>query len=108
MELGEVLLESEVEDLESRSRRAQAEIADLAVEAKSKDGLIHLVVGGQGRLHELTLDPRARRLDTAVLAERIVTMVNDALDLARQETADRISAMFPDFPAGEFFGGPSR
>jgi DNA-binding protein YbaB len=108
MELDEVLLESEVKDLESRSRRAQEEIADLAVEAKSKDGLIHLVVGSQGRLHELNLDPRAKRLGTEVLAERIVEMVNDALDLVQQETAVKISAMFPEFPAGEFFGGPSQ
>jgi DNA-binding protein YbaB len=108
MERGKALFESEVQDLESRSRRAQEEIADLAVEAKSKDGLIHLVVGSQGRLHELTIDPRAKRLGTEVLAERIVEMVNDALDLVQQETAAKISAMFPEFPAGEFFGGTSQ
>jgi DNA-binding protein YbaB len=108
MELDRGLLEDEIRDLESRSRRAQEEIADLAVEAKSKDGLIHLIVGSQGRLHELTLDPRVKRLDIDVLAERIVEMVNDAVDLVQQETATKISAMFPDFPAGEFFGGPSQ
>jgi DNA-binding protein YbaB len=108
MEFDRRLLEDEIRDLESRNRRAEEEIADLAVEAKSKDGLIRLVVGSQGRLHELHLDPRAKRLDVDVLAERIVEMVNDALGLVQQETATKISEMFPDFPAGEFFGGPSQ
>jgi hypothetical protein len=30
------------------------------------------------------------------------------MDLLRHETAAKVSAMFPDFPAGEFFGGPSQ
>jgi DNA-binding protein YbaB len=108
MELDKEILESEMRELESRSRQAQDEIAALAVEAKSKDGLIRLVVGSQGRLHELTLDPRVKRLGVEVLAERVVEMVNDALDLLQHETAAKVSTMFPDFPAGEFFGGSSQ
>jgi len=108
MELDKDILESEIGELEARARQAQDEIAALAIEAKSKDGLIEMIVGSQGRLHELRLDPRVKRLEVDVLAERLVGMVNDALDLLQQETATKISAMFPDFPAGEFFGGPAR
>jgi DNA-binding protein YbaB len=108
MELDKGVLEGEISDLESRARKAQEEIAALAIEAKSKDGLIEMIVGSQGRLHELRLDPRVKRLEVDALAERLVEMMNDALDLLQQETADKVSAMFPDFPAGEFFGGPAR
>jgi DNA-binding protein YbaB len=97
-------LETDLRELESRARRAQEEIAALAVEAKSKDGLIGLTLGSHGRLHALTLDPRVKRLDVDVLAERIVEMMNDALDLLQHETATKMSGMYPDFPAGEFFG----
>jgi DNA-binding protein YbaB len=108
MDLDKDILESEISGLESRARQAQEEIAALAIEAKSKDGLIEMIVGSQGRLHELRLDPRVKRLEVDVLAERLVEMVNDALDLLQQETASKISAMFPDFPAGDFFGGPAQ
>jgi DNA-binding protein YbaB len=108
MELDKEMLDREIRGLESRTRQAQDEIAALAIEAKSKDGLIEMVVGSQGRLHELRLDPRVKRLEVDVLAERLVEMANDALDLLQQETANKISALFPDFPAGEFFGGPGQ
>jgi DNA-binding protein YbaB len=107
MELDKEIIESEISGLESRTRQAQEEIAALAIEAKSKDGLIEMIVGSQGRLRELRLDPRVKRLEVDALAERLVEMMNDALDLLQQETASKISAMFPDFPAGEFFGGPA-
>lgn len=89
-------------------RQAQEEIAALAIEAKSKDGLIEMIVGSQGRLHELRLDPRVKRLAVEDLSERLVEMMNDALDLLQQETATKIGATFPDFPAGDFFGGPAQ
>jgi DNA-binding protein YbaB len=108
MDLDKDILESEISGLESRTRQAQEEIAALAIEAKSKDGLIEMIVGSQGRLHELRLDPRVKRLEVDVLAERLVEMMNDALDLLQQETATKISVMFPDFPAGDFFGGPAQ
>jgi DNA-binding protein YbaB len=45
-----------------------------------------------------------KRLDVEVLAERIVAMMNDALDLLQHETATKTRGMFPDFPAGDLFG----
>jgi DNA-binding protein YbaB len=104
VELDKGVLEAELRELESRARQAQEKVAALAVEAKSKDGLIRLTLGSHGRLHALTLDPRVKRLDVEVLAGRIVEMMNDAFDLLQHETATTMSGMYPDFPAGEFFG----
>lgn len=104
MDLDRESLEREVRALESRTREAQEEIETLAVGAKSKDGLIELTVGNPGRVHELTLDPRVKRLDVEDLAGRIVEMMNDALELLRHETADKMSAILPDFPVNEPFG----
>jgi DNA-binding protein YbaB len=108
VEVDRETLEGGLRELQERARRAREELAALVVEAKSKDGLIELTVGGQGRLRALTLDPRVKRLDVDELAERIVAMVNDAVDLLHHETAAKVSAAFPDFPADPPFGGPSR
>ncbi len=104
MELGKEFLESELRELESRARQARDDIAALVVEAKSRDGLIQLSVGSQGRLRELTFDPRVKRLDVQDLAARIVEMMNEAQDLLEQETASKLGAVFPDFPSGDPFG----
>jgi DNA-binding protein YbaB len=108
MERDKGILEGEISGLERRMHQAQEEIATLAIEAKSKDGLIEMIVGSQGRLRELRLDPRVKRLAVEDLSERLVEMMNDALDLLQQETATKISATFPDFPASDFFGGPAQ
>jgi DNA-binding protein YbaB len=99
-------LDGELRDLEERTRRAREELAELAVEAKSKDGLVTVIVGGHGRLHELRLDPRVKRLDVDELAERVVGMTNDALDLLHHETAAKMREVFPDFAADPPFGDP--
>lgn len=108
MEVDRETLDGELRDLEERARQAREELAALVVEAKSKDGLIELTVGGQGRLHALTLDPRVKRLDVDELAERIMGMINDAVDLLHHETAAKMKAAFPDFSADPPFGGTSR
>ncbi|GAA4634457.1 hypothetical protein GCM10023196_076060 [Actinoallomurus vinaceus] len=100
------MLERELRELETRAQQVREELAALVVEAKSKDGLIQLTVGSQGRLHALTFDPRVKRLSVEELAERVVGMMNDALDLLQHETAAKTSAMFPDFTADPPFGGP--
>ncbi|GAB3987941.1 hypothetical protein GCM10029978_108670 [Actinoallomurus acanthiterrae] len=102
------MLERELRKLEARAEQVREELSALAVEAQSKDGLIRLTVGGQGRLHALTFDPRVKRLPVEELAARVVEMMNDALDLLHHETATKTSAMFPDFTADPPPGGPSR
>jgi DNA-binding protein YbaB len=105
MEFDGGMLESELRDLEARTRQAREELSALVVEAKSNDGLIQLTVGSHGRLHALTFDPRVKRLGVEELADRVVGMMNDALDLLQHETAATMSAMFPDFTADPPFGG---
>jgi DNA-binding protein YbaB len=102
------MLERELREVEARARQAREELSALVVEAKSKDGLIELTVGSQGRLHALTFDPRVKRLPVEELAKRVVEMMNDALDLLLHETAAKTSAIFPDFTADPPFGDPSR
>ncbi|MFB9837742.1 YbaB/EbfC family nucleoid-associated protein [Actinoallomurus acaciae] len=104
-------LQTELHALEERSRKVREELSAVAIEAKSNDGLIELTVGGQGRLHALTLDPRVKRLDVEELAERLVGMTNDALDLLQHETAAKMREAFPEFTADPPFGdqeGPWR
>ncbi|MDN3351816.1 YbaB/EbfC family nucleoid-associated protein [Actinomadura sp. DC4] len=105
MEFDRESLERDLRALESRTRETQEELDTLAVGAKSKDGLIELTVVSPGRVHELTLDPRVKRLDIEDLSERIVAMTNDALDLLHEETAAKVGALLPDFSPDELFGG---
>src|SRR2546423_1908907 len=63
------MLERELREVEARARQAREELSALVVEAKSKDGLIELTVGSQGRLHALTFDPRVKRLPVEELAK---------------------------------------
>jgi DNA-binding protein YbaB len=105
VDIGREELEAELRDIQERSRKVREELAALAVEAKSNDGLIELTVAGHGRLHALTLDPRVKRLDVEELAERLLGMVNDALDMLDHETAAKTREVFPDFDAASPFGG---
>jgi DNA-binding protein YbaB len=98
-------LQAELRQIEERAGKIREELSALAIEAKSNDGLIELTVVGQGRLHALTLDPRVKRLDVEELAERIVGMTNDALDLLQHETAAKMREAFPEFTADLPFGG---
>jgi DNA-binding protein YbaB len=108
MEFDKESLEREMGAIESRTRDAQEEIEALAVGAKSKDGLIELTVISPGRVAELTLDPRVKRLAVEDLAERIATMTNDALDLLQEETTAKIGALLPDFSLDDLLGGGRR
>ncbi|MFC4584696.1 YbaB/EbfC family nucleoid-associated protein [Sphaerisporangium corydalis] len=62
------------------------ELADLKGEGESAGGLIGAVVDGGGRIQEVTLDPRAMRMDSRTLAEAVTEAVR-----AAQEDAARAS-----------------
>jgi DNA-binding protein YbaB len=84
---------------ESAARLAgiQAERDALRVVGTSPDELLTATVDGQGRVVDLTIDPRAMRLDSYGLAERLLAAINDGY--ARyEEQAQRL--------VGEAMGDP--
>lgn len=104
---GEVGVEHELEGLRAYSAELSSgfaqlrqnlgelrrELAELAVTAKSPDGLVSATVGCQGQLVELRLDPRIyRRQDSRHLSTVITQTVQDAgAEAARRvrELSDR-------------------
>ncbi len=75
----------------------QAERDALRVNATSPDELVAVTVDGQGRVVGMTIDPRAMRLDSYRLAERLLAAINDGY--ARyDEQAERL--------VGEAMGDP--
>ncbi|WP_103940910.1 YbaB/EbfC family nucleoid-associated protein [Thermomonospora echinospora] len=106
----EDLFGSSLRDLQERMghlEEVQDRIRNLAVTAESEDKLISATVGPGGRLYELKLDPRVRRLETHELAERIVTMVNEATELLQEATAETVQTLMPE-GVGEMFTLPGQ
>ncbi|MFG1704216.1 YbaB/EbfC family nucleoid-associated protein [Nonomuraea sp. M3C6] len=91
--------EADVEQLErilrqggemmTRLRQAQAEMRKVTGSAETSDGLVRAVADGQGGIVRLRLDPRAMRLDHAVLS-RQVTAVLQAAQQDAETRAQRI------------------
>jgi hypothetical protein len=70
------------------ARQVRAELATLVGSGESADGLIHARVTDADGLAALTLNPRAMRLDSAELAERILATVRAAqADLQQRKQA---------------------
>lgn len=71
---------NEIAKMTERAQRLGAELGELTVEEFGANGLIRVVVGPGGRLHELNIDPRAMRLDSEGLAQEIVGAFDAAFD----------------------------
>ena len=84
----------------------QREIAAVKGRGTSDDGLVTAIVGPQGHLVELTIDPRAlRRPDSRTLAEQILSAARRAVDDASGKTAEIVNAVMPADLSLERLGG---
>jgi DNA-binding protein YbaB len=94
---GGQLWATELEEAGRQLRHYQAMSTETTGSAESADGLIAVTVGLYGDVRELTLDPRIyREADSAALAERIRTVLNEAAEAAQQNAVRELSVLFPD------------
>jgi DNA-binding protein YbaB len=74
----------------------QREVAAVRGTGTSDDGLYTAVVGPQGHLVVLTIDPRAlRRPDSKEVAAQILVATERAIADASRKTADIVNAVLP-------------
>jgi DNA-binding protein YbaB len=72
------------------------EMGSLTATARSPDGLVTATVGAQGQLVALRIDPEAwRRLDSNVLAARIVATASVAADAVRERAGEALKEFVP-------------
>ena len=96
------------ESTQSRVQEMQERIAALQVEAEDEDGRLKAVVGSSGVL-ALHIDPRAMRLGSEELAERLLALIRQAtaeVQTAVQGISDELVAGLtkPDLSDGTFGG----
>ena len=89
-----------IDDLTSLAEElgaAQRAAAEVRGQAESDDGLVHVVVDGQGTLTELHLDPRIyRNPDSAQLADAIKQTIGRAFEDATRQAFAVIRKVLPD------------
>ncbi|MEV6982924.1 YbaB/EbfC family nucleoid-associated protein [Sphaerisporangium sp. NPDC051017] len=102
----------QLEDLDrvaEQSKRAVQRLSGVLGELRTikgvgeaADGLVGAVVDGGGQIQEVTLDPRAMRLDSRSIAEA----VTEAVRAAQQDARRRNDALLRDAMGGELAFDP--
>jgi DNA-binding protein YbaB len=88
------------DDYAERTRRLdqmRRDLEEVEATARRPDGLITVVVGAQGRLRDLRLDPRVyRKLDSGDLARAILELTSEAT----AEVTERMRQIMTPFVPG--------
>jgi DNA-binding YbaB/EbfC family protein len=79
----------QVQKMQSRMAKVQAELEDEQVEASAGGGVVKAVVNGQQRLLSITVDPEVAG-DVEMLQDLVVAAINEALDQSREMAASRM------------------
>lgn len=79
-------------------KEMRRELAEVGATAKRPDGLVTVVVGSQGQVKDIRLDPRVyRKLDSGELAAAIMEMISQA---TAEVSKQMQTIMTPFVPAG--------
>ena len=79
----------QVQKMQSRMAKVQAELEGEKVEASAGGGAVKAVVTGQQRLLSITVDPEVAG-DVEMLQDLVVAAVNEALEQSREMAANRM------------------
>jgi DNA-binding protein YbaB len=72
-------------------------LADVAATAKRPDGLVTVVVGAQGQVRDIRLDPRVyRKLDSGELAQAIMKLIAEATAEVSEQMRRIMTPFTPD------------
>lgn len=85
---------AQAQKMQTGVMQAQEELADARVEGKAADGLVRVVVTGQGELVELSISPEAVDPDDIeILEDMILVAVKNAVSASRKLSDDRMQAL---------------
>jgi DNA-binding YbaB/EbfC family protein len=79
----------QVQKMQSRMAKVQADLENEQIEAGAGGGVVKAVVNGQQRVLSITVDPEVAG-DVEMLQDLVVAAVNEALDQSRELAASRM------------------
>lgn len=106
-------LEASLARLAEDYRRQVAELAelherlrDLSTTARTRDGLVTVVVGAQGDVRDIRLDPRVQgRLTPAELSETLLELIGEATGAVSDQVLELMEPFVPeDLPIAQILG----
>lgn len=83
-----------------RAKEIQESIAAGGTSVEGPSGLVTMRVSFSGELEELTIDPRAMRLDSESLAQEIMGTYEEALGATREKMSDLLGELMEDEDLG--------
>lgn len=84
----------------------QQRIAAVSGEGHGLNGMVFVRTGASGMIEELTIDPRAMRTGSQILAEEIIAAAKAAAEQAARATAEIATELLGQDPAAVFAAGP--
>ncbi|MHB8587732.1 MAG: YbaB/EbfC family nucleoid-associated protein [Candidatus Dormibacteraceae bacterium] len=82
----------QVQQMQDRMGKVQAELETETVEATAGGGAVRVVASGTQKLVSVTIDPEAAS-DTEMLQDLVVAAVNEAMEKSKQLAASKMQAV---------------
>lgn len=84
----------QAQDMQRRLAQVQEELAEATSEGSAGGGVVRAVVQGGNRVESITIDPEVvDPEDVEMLQDLVAAAVNDALDSAQKEAAEKMGAI---------------
>lgn len=87
--MGSFKMLKQVQQLQAKMAKVQAELAQATVEATAGGGAVKAVVNGEQKLVSIAIDPEAAE-DVEMLQDLVVAAVNEASEKAKELAAQRM------------------
>jgi DNA-binding protein YbaB len=88
-----------------RLEQVQEELSEITGEGESEDGTVHAITDANGRLEKIVIQPRALRMASEDLAEKVTAVIRAAQDDAERRTNELVHDLV-DGGAGPLPGMP--
>jgi DNA-binding YbaB/EbfC family protein len=82
----------QVQQMQDRMAKVQAELENETVEASAGGGAVRVVASGTQKVISVVIDPAAAG-DTEMLQDLVVVAVNEAMELSKQLAATKMQAV---------------
>jgi DNA-binding YbaB/EbfC family protein len=82
----------QVQQMQDRMSKVQAELETETVEATAGGGAVRVVASGTQKVMSVTIDPEAAS-DTEMLQDLVVAAVNEAMEKSKQLAASKMQAV---------------
>ena len=93
-------------ELQSKARRLQRELKETLVEGEALDGKIKVVVSGEQKVQQISIDPSLLGSDNRVTLElQLKSALNSALARAQEQAANKMEEITGNVDITKLLGG---